>query len=95
MAELLATCAEAKAATLAAVAGVPGTTSDAVAVGCDPDAERASFVGSATEVGSAARACVRDAVLASLDSRYDDLDTAVEDADHGVVTDRSTETEPL
>lgn len=92
LAELLATCVEAKAATLSAVAGVPGTTSDAVAVGSVPDAEPASFAGSAAEVGSAARACVRDAVLASLDSRYDDVRSAVADADHGIETDVATET---
>lgn len=95
LAELLATCVEAKAATLSAVAGVPGTTSDAIAVGAVPDADAASFAGSATEVGGAARACVRDAVLASLESRYDDVETAVADADHGVVTERTTETGPI
>ncbi|WP_225333294.1 adenosylcobinamide amidohydrolase [Halomicrobium urmianum] len=90
LAELLATCVEAKAATLAAVAGYPGTTSDAAVVGCDPDGDPAEFAGSATEVGAATRACVRDAVLASLGSRYPDgeFPRRVAEAEHGVVTDR-------
>ncbi|WP_226021964.1 adenosylcobinamide amidohydrolase [Halomicrobium salinisoli] len=89
-AELLATCVEAKAATLDAVAGYPGTTSDAVVVGCDPEGDPAEFAGSATELGAAARACVRDAVLGSLRSRYPDgaVPRSVAEAEHGVVTDR-------
>jgi adenosylcobinamide hydrolase len=88
-ANLLTVAAEAKAATLAAVAGVPGTTSDAVVVAADPDGEPATFSGSATPVGRAARACVRDALLASLDSRYPDgeFPRSVADAAHGVSTD--------
>ncbi|WP_276270817.1 adenosylcobinamide amidohydrolase [Haloarcula litorea] len=92
LATLLGTAVEAKAATLARAVGVPGTTSDAALVGCVPDAEPAPFAGSATEVGDAARACVRDAVLASLDARYDDGDPpTVEAASFGVVTDRQTD----
>jgi adenosylcobinamide hydrolase len=91
LATLLATVVEAKAATLLAAADVPGTTSDAVVVGTDPTAERAEFAGSATDVGGAARACVRDAVLASLDARYDDGPPAAEAAEYGVVTDRQTD----
>jgi adenosylcobinamide hydrolase len=92
LATLLGTAVEAKAATLLDAAGVPGTTSDAAIVGCVPDAERAPFAGSATEVGAAARACVRDAVRASLAARYDGADVpTVEGAAHGVVTDRQTD----
>jgi adenosylcobinamide hydrolase len=91
LATLLATAVEAKAATLLSVAGVPGTTSDAALVGCPPDAPPAEFAGSATDVGAAARACVRDAVRASLAARYDDGPPAVADAEYGVVTDRQTD----
>ncbi|WP_049905757.1 adenosylcobinamide amidohydrolase [Halorubrum californiense] len=92
-ANLVAVAAEAKAATLLAAAGVPGTTSDAVVVGDDPEAEPAEFSGSATAVGGAARACVRDAVRASLRSRYLDGDVPgpAADAEHGVVTDERAE----
>ncbi|MFD1597679.1 adenosylcobinamide amidohydrolase [Halobellus rarus] len=90
LANLIAAAAEAKAATLLARTGVPGTTSDAILVGCDPDGEPAVFSGSATAVGSAARACVRDALLAALASRYGDEGppASVGDAEYGVVTDR-------
>jgi adenosylcobinamide hydrolase len=93
LANLIAVAAEAKAATLLAEAGVPGTTTDAVVVATDPDGERAGFSGSATTVGAAARACVRDAVRASLDARYDDASppASVADADYGVVTDARAE----
>lgn len=90
LANLLPVAAEAKAATLLAATGVPGTTTDAVVVGCDPAGERAAYSGSATPVGAATRACVREAVGASLDSRYGSTDatvpTSVADADHGVTT---------
>jgi adenosylcobinamide hydrolase len=76
MASLVATVTEAKTATLLARTGFTGTTSDAVVVGCDPAGERAAFAGSATEVGAAARACVREALGASLDSRYADGEPA-------------------
>ncbi|WP_251341390.1 adenosylcobinamide amidohydrolase [Haloplanus halophilus] len=72
LANLLTVAAEAKAATLLERVGVPGTTTDAVVAACDPAGERAAFSGSATPVGAAARACVRDAVDASLASRYPD-----------------------
>ncbi|MFB6091032.1 MAG: adenosylcobinamide amidohydrolase [Halobellus sp.] len=90
LANLVAVAAEAKAATLLARTGFPGTTSDAVLAACDPAGERAAFSGSATAVGSAARACVRDALLAALDSRYqgEEPPESVEDAAYGVVTDR-------
>lgn len=75
LANLVAVAAETKAATLAAVVDstegiVSGTTSDAVVAAADPGGEPARFSGSATAVGRAARACVRDAVVASLGSRY-------------------------
>jgi len=95
LANLVAVAAEAKAATLLAVTGFPGTTTDAVVAGSARDGEPAAFSGSATSVGSAARACVRDAVRASLDSRYAagdaPLPDSVTDAEYGVVTDRETE----
>ncbi|GGO01443.1 MULTISPECIES: adenosylcobinamide amidohydrolase [Haloarcula] len=91
LATLLATAVEAKAATLLDVAGVPGTTSDAVLVGSVPDADRVAFTGSATAVGAAARACVRDAVVASLDARYDEGPPGVDEAEYGVITDRQTD----
>ncbi|SEW28295.1 adenosylcobinamide amidohydrolase [Halobacterium jilantaiense] len=89
LANLVAVAAEAKTATLLATAGFPGTTSDAVVAACDPAGEPSAFSGSATRVGAAARACVRDAVRASLDSRYEDeeLPDSVDDARHGVSTD--------
>lgn len=95
LANLVAVVAEAKATTLLAVAGVPGTTSDAVVVGCPPGYEDggdpAAFSGSATPVGAATRVCVRDAVHASLRSRYgadlDGLPDSVADAEYGVVSD--------
>jgi len=91
LATLLGTVVEAKAATLLAVADAPGTTSDAVLVGCVPTAEPAAFTGSATEVGAAARAGVRDAVLASLDARYEAGPPDPVATDHGVVTDRQSD----
>ncbi|QHS16932.1 adenosylcobinamide amidohydrolase [Halopenitus persicus] len=72
LANLLTVVAEAKAATLLALTGFPGTTSDAVVVADDPDGELATFSGSATPVGRATRVCVRDAIAASLRSRYGD-----------------------
>lgn len=102
LANLVAVAAEAKAATLLATVGFPGTTSDAVVVGCPPerdpdghgsDDEGGTFSGSATAVGAAVRACVRDAVRGSLASRYgpelEGAPRSVAAAEHGVVTDRS------
>ena len=97
LANLVAVAAEAKAATLLATAGFPGTTSDAIVVGSPPaavdDADPAPFSGSATPVGSAVRSCVRDAVRSSLLSRYgaglEGVPASVTDAEHGVVTERS------
>jgi len=70
LANLVAVTAEAKATTLLATVGVPGTTSDAVIVGCPPtedapDREPAAFSGAATPVGAAVRASVRDAIVAT------------------------------
>ncbi len=99
LASLLGVVVEAKTATLLARTGFPGTTSDAVIVGTATDGEPATFAGSATAVGGAARACVRAAVDASLDARYVGTDaavpTSVADAEHGVVTDeRATRFDP-
>lgn len=89
-ANLIAVAAEAKAATLLAATGFPGTTTDAVVVGCDPAGEPVEYSGSATAVGSAVRLCVRDAVRASLVARYPngDVPGSVESAEYGVRTDR-------
>lgn len=93
---LLATAVEAKAATLLDAASVPGTTSDAIVVGCDPDGDPSAFAGSATEVGAAARICVREAIQASLQSRYgDDGPPDPADVEYGVVSaDRADVFEP-
>ena len=98
LANLLTVAAEAKAATLLALAGVPGTTTDAVVAACDPSGASARFSGSATAVGGAAGACVRDAVAASLASRYDGeaTDAAAEArAGAGVVTDERAAVSPV
>lgn len=86
LATLLALVTEAKAATLLHHTGFPGTTTDAAIVGADPTGEPAPFAGSATAVGAAARVCVREAIQASLRSRYPDdvWPTSVDDADHGL-----------
>ena len=93
LANLLAVVVEAKTTTLLAETGFPGTTTDAVVAGCDPGGDPAEFTGSATTVGAAARACTRDAVLASLRSRYPDGDypATVEAAEHGGRTTVSAE----
>lgn len=84
LADLLAAAVEAKATTLPP--GVSGTTSDAVAVACDPDGDPAAFAGSATPVGRRARVCVRDALAASL-AASDDGTPPVVDAEGGTVID--------
>jgi adenosylcobinamide hydrolase len=93
LANLVAVAAAAKATVLLRETGFPETTSDAVVAACDPDGERAQFSGSATAVGGAARACVRDAVRASLESRYSDesVPETVEEARHGVAPVAETE----
>jgi adenosylcobinamide hydrolase len=90
---LLGVAVEAKTATLLAETGFPGTTTDAVVVGTATEGERAQFAGSATEVGASARACVREAVRASLRSRYADrvMPGSVDEAEHGTVTRREAE----
>lgn len=100
LANLVAVAAAAKAATLLAAAGVPDTTSDAVVVAADPAGESAAFSGAATPVGASARACVRDAVLASLRSRYGPetdatIPDSVADATYGVTTDERATVSPL
>jgi adenosylcobinamide hydrolase len=96
LANLLTVAAEAKAATLLALAGVPGTTTDAVVAACDPAGEPARFSGSATAVGRAARACVRDAVAASLRARgHDGGDDVAVTAEAGVVTDARAAVSPV
>ena len=98
LANLVSVVAEAKAATLLATVDVPGTTSDAIVVGCSPTdtpegRPAARFSGSATPIGAAVRACVRDALRVSLRSRYGpDLDGAppsVAAAEYGVSTSRT------
>ncbi|MFC7073943.1 adenosylcobinamide amidohydrolase [Halovenus rubra] len=88
LANLLAVVVEAKTATLLAETGFPGTTTDAVIVGCDPNGQPAQYSGTATPVGAAARACTRDALLASLGSRYPNSEypATLEDAEYGVQT---------
>ena len=84
---LLATAVEAKTATLSATVGVTGTSSDAVVIGCDPAGEATRFAGSATTVGAAARVCVREALRASLASRYaGETVPNPSSAEHGVST---------
>lgn len=93
LASLVGVAVEAKAATLLAETGFPGTTTDAVIAGSDPNGEPAAFAGSATAVGGAARACVREAVSASLRSRYSDepMPSTVADATYGLRTDHRAE----
>jgi len=97
LANLVAVAAEAKAATLAELVGVPGTTSDAVVAATDPAGEPSEYSGSATAVGAAARVCVRDAVSAALAARYpeQEVPVGVDEAEYGVVADeRATVFEP-
>ncbi|WP_227356254.1 adenosylcobinamide amidohydrolase [Haladaptatus salinisoli] len=94
LATLLSVAVEAKTATLLAETGFPGTTTDAVIAACDPNGDEATFAGSGTPIGAAARVCVRDAVRASLRSRYATraLPSSVEDAKYGVTTDVEADT---
>lgn len=93
LATLLGVVVEAKTATMHQLTGFTGTTSDAVIVASDPSGEPSTFAGSATEVGDAARAAVREAVSASLQARYADTDipSSVADADSGIETTRRAE----
>lgn len=93
-ANLVSVVTEAKTATLLELANITGTTTDAVVVGSATDGEQTQFTGSATEVGSAARACVREALRASFEARYDDDDPpeSVAAARHGIVTDQRATT---
>lgn len=94
LANLLTVASEAKATTLSTLVGVPGTTSDAVVAATDPEGEPSTYSGSATDVGAAARACVREAVSAALVARYPDrgMPESVDDARHGVVADERAAT---
>lgn len=94
LATLLSVAVEAKAATLLAETRFPGTTTDAVIAACDPNGDETTFAGSGTPIGAAARACVRDAVRASLRSRYANqaIPSSVEDAEYGVTTEMQAET---
>ncbi|MFC3957920.1 adenosylcobinamide amidohydrolase [Halovivax cerinus] len=90
LANLVAVAAEAKAVTLLAESGFPGTTSDAITVGHDPNGTLAEYSGSATPVGAATRACVREAVTASLHARYENqgsVPASVDEARYGTTTD--------
>jgi adenosylcobinamide hydrolase len=96
LATLLACVVEAKTATLRHETGFSGTTTDAVVVGCDTNGTtdtKQPFAGSATSVGAATRACVREGVRASLTSRYAEtpLPESVADAPYGVMTTRQAE----
>lgn len=88
LATLLACVVEAKSATLLSKTKFTGTTTDAVVVGCAQNGTRHTFAGSATAIGTAARACVREGICASLESRYADttLPESVDDAQYGVTT---------
>lgn len=88
LANLVGVVTEAKTATLLRLTGFSGTTSDAVIVGSDPTGEPARFSGSTTAVGRAARACVRDALTATLESRYEReaIPESVDDAEYGCAT---------
>ena len=90
LATVLVAAVEAKTATLLAITGFTGTTTDAALVACDPAGDHSKFAGSATAVGVEVRACVRDAIRASLRSRYPDggYPASVDAAAHGTVTDR-------
>jgi len=93
LATLLSGAVEAKTATLRATTGFTGTTSDAVVAATDPAGEPAPFAGSATPVGAVARACVRDALLASLRSHYggeNSIPGSVAAAENGAVVDVDT-----
>jgi adenosylcobinamide hydrolase len=91
LASLLATAVEAKTATLRALTGFTGTTSDGVVVGCLAGGDPSAFAGSATEVGAATRACVRAAVSAGVRARYPDdaYPDGVAEAEYGTRTDRT------
>jgi len=88
LANLIAVVTEAKTATLTRLCGFSGTTSDAVVVGSDPTGRPTQFSGSATPVGRAVRACVREALTAALESRYETepVPESIADATYGCAT---------
>ncbi len=90
-ANLVSLIAETKATTLLKLAGVPGTTSDAIIVGSQQTGEQAQFTGSATLVGNATRICVRDAIQASFQARYAETTppNSSATAEHGVRPEQS------
>lgn len=90
LATLLGVAVEAKTASLQQLTGFSGTTSDAVAVATDPSGDPSSFAGSATVVGDATRAAVREAIGESFASRFADSapPASVAGADAGIVTSR-------
>ncbi len=93
---LIAVVAEAKAATLLSLTDAPGTSSDAVIVGAVSGPSALRFSGSVTPVGAAVRACVRDAIAASLHARYGDAPVpTADDAAHGSSTITRPEVAPL
>ncbi len=95
LATLLATVVEAKTATLCKTVGITGTTSDAVIVGTPRQGEQEPFAGSATAVGSACRAGVRDAIRESLDSRYEKTEFDLDTSPYGVRTTHRATVEPV
>ncbi|WP_330630627.1 adenosylcobinamide amidohydrolase [Halocatena halophila] len=95
LATLLATVVEAKTATLCKTAGITGTTTDAVIVGTPRHGEKEPFAGSATAVGSACRAGVRDAIRQSLDSRYEKTAFDPNMSPYGVQTTHRATVEPV
>lgn len=68
--EVLCGAIEAKTLTLYRETGIPSTTTDAIIAGSAPTGEQSQFAGSATALGQSVRCCTRDAILASLHSRY-------------------------
>lgn len=96
-ANLLAMVAEAKAMTLDRLAGVSGTSTDAIIVGDNPLGEPCRYSGSATEIGSATRSAVAAAVTSALHARYgnESLRLAVEHAPHPVDRTVDVPTKPV
>lgn len=86
LATLLGAVVEAKAGTLQQLTGYTGTTSDAVIVATNPGGEPSDFAGSSTPIGSAARAVVRDAIVAGIEARDAEIPASVAAADSGIKT---------
>lgn len=92
-ANLLAQTVEARTTTLLTQTGFPGTTTDATIVGCPAHGDPVLFTGSATPIGAATHATVRDAIDASLAAAYPDsaYPRSVQAADHGTTIDQRTD----